>query len=71
MGQDNRLEEVEINISYIEETLDALNKVLCKQDAEIQDLRKKFDLMADKVSLMRQSREVSTENIPHEKPPHY
>jgi SlyX protein len=65
----DRLVEIEIKIAYQEETIQALNDVICNQQKQIDQLEKTCQLLFDRLkNLSPATLEASP---PDEKPPHY
>jgi SlyX protein len=66
---DERLVEIEIKIAYQEETIQALNEVVCHQQKQIDQLEKVCQLLYDRLkNLSPTTIEASPSD---EKPPHY
>ncbi|MBL7544560.1 MAG: SlyX family protein [Bdellovibrionaceae bacterium] len=65
---EQRLIEMETKFLYQEDTIEQLNQVICKQQEQIQNLQKSFDLIAKNLKFLLEN---SEEIRGHEKPPHY
>jgi uncharacterized coiled-coil protein SlyX len=63
------IEEVEIKISYAEETVSQLNKIVIKQQKEIGIMNNHINKLERKVSQLMEENENS--ELPSRKPPHY
>ncbi|HRX14940.1 MAG TPA: SlyX family protein [Spirochaetota bacterium] len=64
MISDERIEELEIKFSYLDESVRILNETVIEKDREIDSLKKR-------VKILENSLEVLGEEISNEKPPHY
>lgn len=66
----NRLIEIETKLAFQEDTIQALNDVVCRQQSQIEQLEAKLALLIDR---FRQLSEEPTGNQKpqDEKPPHY
>lgn len=61
--------ELEIKITYLEDTVSELNKVVYKQQKSIDQLQ---DLIRKLTNQVKEIEETSNGgSLPHEKPPHY
>lgn len=69
MADDDRLTELEIRQTHLEDTIDVLNKTVIEQNDRIKRLELQVELLERKLASARQS------NIAHESeetpPPHY
>lgn len=61
----DRLTELEIKVTYQDETIRALNEVVLELRQEIQELKARFDAAEEETA------EVPATSMPHELPPHY
>ncbi|MGH8807581.1 MAG: SlyX family protein [Noviherbaspirillum sp.] len=69
MTSEDRLVDIEIRIARQEDTLDALNELVYRQQKKIEELEALCLALARRVKDMR---DASNEGAPaHEKPPHY
>ena len=64
-----RLQELEVKISYQEDTIEQLNNALSEQQQQLSDLEYKLRLLSDKMKAVPLSDIVSAEDEPP--PPHY
>lgn len=64
MNNEERIEELEIKFSYLDESVRILNETVIEKDREI-------DILKKKVTILENSLEVLGEEISNEKPPHY
>jgi uncharacterized coiled-coil protein SlyX len=62
---DERLTELEIKVTFQDETIKALNEALLELREEVKHLKARFDAAAEETS------EVPASSMPHERPPHY
>ncbi len=65
MTDKNRLQELEIKISYLERTIEEISSAMIKQDRTIWGLNEKLNLLTDQIQGKQE------EIGPIEKPPHY
>lgn len=68
---DERLIELEIRVSYQEDTLQQLNEVVTEQDSYIQSLQVQVQSLAKKLDEMSQVLDQPTGKVGNEPPPHY
>lgn len=66
--QENRITQLEIKISYLEDFMAQIQEVVVNQGKEIEHLRVENKLLIEK---MKELVELSGEDIPNRKPPHY
>jgi SlyX protein len=66
----DRLIEIETKLAFQEDTLQALNDVVCRQQAQIEQLEARLTLWVDRVRQMAES-QVTINKPADEKPPHY
>ena len=60
--------ELEIKITFLEDTLTELNQVVYKQQRTIDELDRTIRKLSDRIEELENS---SGEDLPHVKPPHY
>lgn len=65
---EDRLQKLEMKISYLEETVDELNAVVTDSRKEMTRLEEKIAVLARKVQDLMDS---EGEDIPSRRPPHY
>jgi len=65
MNNDERIENIEIKVAYLEDYVDKLNSVILDQQKEIDNIQKKFEQL--KLRMSADSEELTEQ----EKPPHY
>ena len=66
----DRIIEIETKLAFQEDTLQALNEVVCRQQNQIEQLEAKLVLLIDRYKQL--SAEQGAGNTPvDEKPPHY
>lgn len=68
MEQETRIIDLEIKISYQEELVQDLNKVVCQQQKQLDALQETCAYLMERVKRLLASAEGETRN---EKPPHY
>ncbi len=70
---EKRLEDLEIKFAYHEETVDALNQVIIRQQREIEQLQDMLSVLKQKLDLViqNQSTEQGTAHYHEPPPPHY
>lgn len=68
MTTEERIIQLEIKETYLEETLMTVNELLIKQAKELEILLKRVEFLENQI---RQLQDGSLEDIPSEKPPHY
>lgn len=65
---ENRIAEVEIKLSYVEELLDAMNLTVFRQQQQIDNLQQQMRSLREQISL---SLPTETRNLREDIPPHY
>ncbi len=66
--ESERMEKIEVKLSYLEETVEQLNEIVAAQQKEMAELRAHGDALQKKVAeLMRDE----GEEIANRRPPHY
>lgn len=68
MENDERLDEIEIKLAYLEDFMNQLQEVTVQQTRDIEKLKKENKMMADKIKELSDAAEG---DIPNRKPPHY
>ncbi|MCQ2592032.1 MAG: SlyX family protein [Treponema sp.] len=68
MEQEERLTNLEIKLSYMEDFMNQIQEVAVEQAKEIERLKVENKLLSEK---MNELIENSGEEIPNRKPPHY
>lgn len=68
MENEERIIDLEIKISYQEELLQELNKVVCDQQKQLDELQETCGYLMEKVKRLLNAAEGEPRN---EKPPHY
>jgi len=63
---EERLREMEIKVTYQERLLEELNQVVIEQGKELDGLRRRVELLTDRVKAA-----TPPEEVPDEPPPHY
>jgi SlyX protein len=71
MSDADNIVDLQSQVAFQEQTIDELDKVVQKQQDQIDILTKKFDLMLKRLEQMQQDQEVEPFNPFTEKPPHY
>lgn len=66
---EQRLVEVETKLAYQEDTLQALNDVICQQQKQIDQLEAACKLLVDRIKALATTNDSS--QPADEKPPHY
>lgn len=68
----NRIEELEARMAFQDDSLQALNDVIARQDRELAALRRELSAAADRLKGLALAMEVDNAPSPaDEKPPHY
>ena len=62
---EERIEKAEINIVYLQETVQELNDIVTEQQMLLSKLERQVEVLAKRV------KELDTEARPNRKPPHY
>ena len=62
---EERIEKAEINIVYLQETVQELNDIVTEQQMLVSKLERQVEVLAKRVE------ELDTEARPNRKPPHY
>lgn len=70
MIDDARLVDIELKLTYQEDTVDALNRIVYAQQKKIDELEKMLSTLARQVKATADSI-GEQRTIDHEKPPHY
>ncbi len=65
---ESRLMELEMKLSYQESLVADLNETVINQQKEIDTLKASLSLLTKRIQELR---ELSGENLPHTRPPHY
>lgn len=68
MEQNDRITELEIKVSYLEDFLNQIQAVAVEQTKDIEKLKKENKALIEKMREMSDSLEG---DIPNRKPPHY
>ncbi|MDX1497751.1 MAG: SlyX family protein [Salinisphaeraceae bacterium] len=72
MKLEDRVEELEAKLAFAEDTLQALNDVIARQDAEIVKLQRELRGHAERLKGLASALEADSVNTAvDEKPPHY
>lgn len=66
---EKRLVDLETKLAYQEDTIQALNKVVCEQQKQIDQLEATCRLLVDRIKQL--SFAAETGKVVDEKPPHY
>jgi SlyX protein len=69
LGDD--LIELQTRIAYQEDTINQLNHVITKQDADILQLQHQMRLLAKRIDELSFTQGDGSEEITNERPPHY
>lgn len=67
-SENDRITDLEIKVSYLEDFMNQLQEVCVEQTKEIELLKKENKLMIEKIKDLV---ELTGEEIPNRKPPHY
>jgi SlyX protein len=67
----DELIELQTRIAYQEDTITQLNTVVTKQDADIIQLQQQVRLLAKRIDELSFTQGDGSEEITHERPPHY
>lgn len=68
MEKDERITQVEIKLAYLENFMTQIQEVAVEQAKEIEKLKKENKMMISKI---RELVELTGEEIPNRKPPHW
>lgn len=63
--------ELQTRIAYQEDTINQLNQVITKQDADILQLQHQMRLLAKRIDELAVTQGDAGEEITNERPPHY
>ena len=66
-----RLDDLESQLAFQEDTIEALNKLVQTQSQEIDLLRRHIELLANKVAPIVERSGIDQFNPDNERPPHY
>ncbi len=67
----DELIELQTRIAYQEDTINQLNQVITKQDADILQLQHQMRLLAKRIDELSFTQGDGSEDITNERPPHY
>lgn len=67
----DELIELQTRIAYQEDTINQLNQVITKQDADILQLQHQMRLLAKRIDELSFAQGADAEEITNERPPHY
>ena len=67
----DELIELQTRIAFQEDTLNQLNQVITKQDADILQLQHQMRLLAKRIDELSLAQTGGGEEITNERPPHY
>lgn len=67
----NELIELQTRIAFQEDTINQLNRVITKQDADIVQLQHQMRLLAKRMDELSVAQASGGEEVTHERPPHY
>lgn len=65
-----QLEDLQIKMAYLEDTIDQLNEVIARQDRELIDIKDQMRLMYHHLK-QKDAHQVAAFDIYADKPPHY
>ena len=68
---DEELIELQTRVAYQEDTINQLNQVVTKQDADIVQLQQQMRLLAKRIDELSFAQNDGAEEISNERPPHY
>lgn len=63
--------ELQTRVAYQEDTINQLNQVVTKQDADIVQLQQQMRLLAKRIDELSFTQNDGAEDISNERPPHY
>lgn len=63
--------ELQTRVAYQEDTINQLNQVVTKQDADIVQLQQQMRLLAKRIDELSFAQNDAGEEISNERPPHY
>ncbi len=66
---EKRLTDLEIKASFTEDLVDSLNRVIVRQQKDIEHLEGQLNMLIEQVQISSENR--SSLNLLHELPPHY
>lgn len=67
----DELIELQTRIAYQEDTINQLNQVITKQDADILQLQHQMRILAKRIDELSFAQGDGSEDITNERPPHY
>jgi SlyX protein len=67
----DELIELQTRMAYQEDTINQLNQVITKQDADILQLQQQMRLLAKRIDELLFTQDDGSEEITNERPPHY
>ncbi len=67
----DRLTELETRYSFQEDTLNALNDVIVRQQRQLEVLQLQVNRLQEQLQDVRDKQSSETGNAAHERPPHY
>ena len=68
---ENQLVDLQTRVAFHEDTLEQLNEVIAKQDADITQLKQQVRLLAKHLEELRSVQGEGDTEITNERPPHY
>ncbi|MFO1388562.1 SlyX family protein [Cellvibrio sp.] len=71
MNLEDELVELQTRIAFQEDTINQLNQVITKQDADIIQLQQQIRLLAKRIDELALAQVGGGEEITDERPPHY
>lgn len=71
MNLEDELVELQTRIAFQEDTINQLNQVITKQDADIIQLQQQIRLLAKRMDELALAQVGGGEEITNERPPHY
>lgn len=71
MNLEDELVELQTRIAFQEDTINQLNQVITKQDADIIQLQQQIRLLAKRIDELALAQVGGGEEITNERPPHY
>ena len=65
----SRITDLEIKITYLEETVQELNKIVFRQQRRMDQLEGSVKTLQERIGELEENKQAG--DLPHEKPPHY
>ena len=70
MSDDKAIQELQVKVAFLEDSLSKVSDEYYQQQRDLQRLKKQYDALLEKLNLMSSSASQESE-ISDDKPPHY